>query len=214
MSLSKESLDVLYRDRGLSMAQIAEELGCSASKVVYWMDKHGIERRSISEAVYQYRNPNGDPFTIRVPESVDEYALFYLSLGLYIGEGKKRDREQISLSNSDSRVIRIFLRFLREICGVEEQRIWAWINLFDDADLKASEEFWMSVTGLAIEQFHKPVIRAQRVGTYLSRSKYGALSVGVSSTKLHTIVMQWCNAHLLALWIICPHSSAGRALSW
>jgi hypothetical protein len=120
VALSKELFDQLYYERSLSMAQIAEQLGYSVNKVAYWMNKHGIKRRDISGAIYLRQNPNGSPFSIRMPNSDEELGLFQLAVGLYIGEGKKRDREQVSLSNNDPRVIRIFLRFLREICGVED----------------------------------------------------------------------------------------------
>src|SRR6266487_4291168 len=123
MTLSKEVLDLLYYERGLSMTQIAEQLTCSVNKVVYWMDKYGLKRRCTSGAIYLRRNPTGDPFDIQTPKSDEELALFQLALGLYIGEGKKRDREQVALSNSDPRVIRVFLRFLRELCRVDEKRI-------------------------------------------------------------------------------------------
>jgi hypothetical protein len=196
VSLSKEILDCLYYERGLSVAQIAQQLECSTNKIVYWMDKYGLKRRDISSAVYLRQNPNGDPFNIQIPRSDEEWGLFHLALGLYIGEGKKRDREQVALSNSDPRVIRVFLRFLREICGVEENRIWAWINIFDDTDLPATEKFWLQVTNLLPEQFHKSIIRPSRGGTYRKTSEYGTLSVGVSSTRLHEIVKQWCNQYL------------------
>jgi len=191
MTLSKEVLDLLYYERGLSMTQIAEQLMCSVNKVVYWMDKYGLKRRDTSGAIYLRRNPTGYPFDIQTPKSDEELALFQLALGLYIGEGKKRDREQVALSNSDPRVIRVFLRFLREICGVDEKRIWAWINIFDDADLEAAKEYWLRATNLHSEQFHALIVRSRRRGTYSQPSKYGTLSVGVSSTKLHEIVMQW-----------------------
>jgi hypothetical protein len=196
MSLSKEMLDLLYYERGLSMAQIAEQLSCSVNKVVYRMDKHGLQRRNISGAIYLRQNPAGDPFDIQMPRSDEELALFHLALGLYIGEGKKRDTEQVALSNNDSRVIRVFLRFLREICRVDERRIWAWINIFDDVDVEAAKEYWLRVTNLLPEQFHASVVRPKRRGTYNQSSEYGTLSVGISSTKLHEIIMRWSADYL------------------
>lgn len=139
MSLSRELLEELYFEQCLSMAQIAERLGCSVNKVVYWMDKYGLERRDISEAIYQWHNPDGDPFDVHRPQNDEERELYQLGLGLYIGEGNKRSRHNLSLPNTDPRVIRAFLRFLREICGVDERRIWAWINIFDDADPEAAQ---------------------------------------------------------------------------
>ena len=192
MSLSKELLEELYNAQHLSMAEIAERLDCSPNKVAYWMIKHGIPRRDVSEAIYHWQNPDGDPFEIQESLSGDEQELFYLAIALYIGEGKKRDREQVSLSNTEPRVIKVFLKFLREICHVDEDKIWAWINIFDDSNLRRAQEYWEDVTGLPRSQFYKPVVRARRGGTYLNVSEYGTLSVGVNSTRLREIVLQWC----------------------
>jgi len=196
MSLSKELLEELYNGQRLSMAEIAEQLGCSPNKVVYWMSKHGIPRRDVSEAIYQWHNPGGDPFDIRLPETEEERDLFRLALGLYLGEGKKLDQSEVAIANTDPRIIRAFMRFLREICRVDEVRIWAWINIFDDANLGEAQAYWEEVTGLASTQFYRPTVRPRRGGDYANLSKYGTLSVGVSNTKLHWLVMQWCEQYL------------------
>ncbi|MBI3764127.1 MAG: hypothetical protein HY260_19980, partial [Chloroflexi bacterium] len=144
------------------MAEIAEQLGCSPNKVVYWMEKHGIERRDISEAIYQWHNPDGDPFDIQTLETEEQRDLFQLAIGLYIGEGKKQSDADVSLSNTEPRVIQVFLRFIREICRVDEEKIFAWINVFDDAQLERAQSYWEEVTRLSSSQFYKAVVRPRR----------------------------------------------------
>lgn len=39
-----------YEVDEMSAAEIAEEAGCTENNILYWMDKHGIKRRTISEA--------------------------------------------------------------------------------------------------------------------------------------------------------------------
>lgn len=46
-----ERLQKLYEDDGLSVKQIADKFGVTHSTIEYWMDKHGIERRSRGEAM-------------------------------------------------------------------------------------------------------------------------------------------------------------------
>ncbi len=196
MSLSKDLLEDLYNRQMLSMAEIAQRLGCSPNKVVYWMTRYNIVRRDISQAIYQWHNPAGDPFDIREPASEADRDLFRLALGLYIGEGRKHSVADVSLANSDPHVIRVFLRFLREICGVDEKRIWAWLNIRDDVDLAQAEAFWAKATGLAARQFLQPVVRARRGGTYKHLSEYGTLTVGVTNTKLRQQVLRWCEEYL------------------
>lgn len=49
----KEVLEDLYygneHRQGMSMDQIADSLGCARNTIAYWMNKHGIERRSTGE---------------------------------------------------------------------------------------------------------------------------------------------------------------------
>ncbi len=196
MSLNKNILEELYNVQKLSMAEMAARLGCSPNKIVYWMVKHGIQRRNISEAIYQWRNADGNPFKIHLPESEVERELFFIAIGLYVGEGKKRTVHEVSLANTNPQIVRIFLRFLREICGVDEDRLWAWINIFDDAHLVEAQTYWEQVTGLSRASFYKPIVRPRRGGSYLNLSQYGTVTVGVSNTKLCEIVKAWCQEYL------------------
>lgn len=52
----------MYFERRTSMADMARALHCSLHKVSYRMEKHRIHRRSISDAIYLWSNPGGDPF--------------------------------------------------------------------------------------------------------------------------------------------------------
>lgn len=180
----------MYLEEKRSMQEIADQLDCSAHKVGHWLDRYGIKRRSGSEATYLKRNPNGDPFRIKELETEDDRELFTLAMGLYLGEGTKSKRD-IRLGNSDPKIIRAFLRFLREICGVEEKRIFAWLNIYDDVDLEKALCYWMQVTNLPRNQFYKTTVRPGRGGTYNNKSEYGTLTVGISNVKLTSKVTEW-----------------------
>jgi hypothetical protein len=46
------------------------------------MEKHRIQRRSVSEAISWWSNPDGDPFNDTPPTRVEDTILFGLGLGL------------------------------------------------------------------------------------------------------------------------------------
>jgi hypothetical protein len=177
------------------MSEIATKLNCSVNKVAYWMERHQISRRYQDEASYIKHNRNGDPFKIKEPVTDAERELFQLAIGLYIGEGTK-DKNRVVLTNTDSQVIRTFLRFLREICGVEEKRIYAYLNIFDDVDVDKALDYWQGITGLSRSQFVKPTVRPSKGGSYRNKSVYGTLTVGVSNTKLAGQITKWSNEAL------------------
>src|SRR5690349_2849761 len=88
--IAKDTLEQMYVQDRRSMQEIADELGCSVNKIVYWMDKYQIERRDSSEATYHKRNPLGDPFRIKEALTAQDRDLMMLAIGLYIGEGTKK----------------------------------------------------------------------------------------------------------------------------
>jgi transposase-like protein len=194
-AIGKEQLEQLYLRERLSMAEIANKLNCSENKVVYWMNRHEISRRSWDEASYIKHNPDGDPFEIKELETDEEHGLFQLGIGLYIGEGTKNNRD-VRLANTNPQVIRTFLRFLREICQVDESKIFAWLNIFDDTDLHQAQTFWKHVTGLPDSQFYKPTVRTSKGGNYLSKSEVGTLTLIVNNTRLAKQIRKWCENSL------------------
>lgn len=63
--MDKKFLEHWYIRNKKSVHYIAKLRRCSEGKVNYWLSKHGIKKRSISDAVYAKCNPNGDPFSLR-----------------------------------------------------------------------------------------------------------------------------------------------------
>ena len=63
-------------------------LNCSEHKINYWLNKYGITKRNISDAIYLKYNPKGDPFRFILPKNKKDERLFGLGLGLYWGGGE------------------------------------------------------------------------------------------------------------------------------
>ena len=194
-SLAQSTLVSLYYDQHYSMQEIAAELGCSPHKVVYWMDQYGLERRDWSEATYVKNNPDGDPFTIYEPHTSDEWMLFGLGLGLYMGEGTKTGKCNIVMTNTNPHIHRIFIQFLKVFCGVSSSQLRCWINIFDDVSAQIATKWWCHQLALSEDQFFKPTIREQKQGTYTRKSQHGTISVCFSNTKLKQILEEWCEKY-------------------
>lgn len=178
------------------MMEIAKKHKVSLHKVVYWMEKYGINRRSNSEATYVKRNPNGNPFKITPLDSLEKTELLALAIGLFLGEGNKRDHFHIRFTNSDSKIIKVFLEFIRKICGVREQKIKAFINIFDDRVYEKCLNYWVGITRIPFTRFYKPTIRPRKIGTYKNKSKYGTITIIISNTKLLNQIKLWCHTYV------------------
>jgi len=172
------------------MMDIALGLGCSVHKVTYWMDRHQIKRRSISEAVYQKHNPNGDPFTIKPITTKADAELLGLGLGLYWGEGTKANKHSVRLGNTDPELIKAFMRFLIELFGVSKDRLRFGLQIFSDTDPDEALEFWLRKLNVEASQFGKIVVTISgSIGTYRHKNMRGVVTVYFHNKKLRDIIV-------------------------
>lgn len=180
---------------GDSMMDIAKKLSISQHKVVYWMDKYRINRRSWSEAAYLKANPNGDPFSID-DSIIKEYFdtsqfLLGLGLGIYWGEGTKVNKNRVAVANSDPAVLLAFRSFLLTICNLEVRKILYSIVCFNDADPNLAAKHWSDQLSVPVERFGKIVqIFPQGKGTYRKKSSFGVCTMTVGNFKLKSWVMR------------------------
>ena len=191
--MDEPTLRSLYLEEGLSAKQIADRLGVPESKVVYWLRKYQIPKRSLSEAVYRRVNQGGDPFNIKTELSPEEEKLKVAGLLLWVTEGSLKDKEEVYTSNSNPELIKLFLEFLLRICRVEQSRIALRVLYYPNMDLSIDEvrEFWRQETGLADEQIKINIYQA--IHNYRAKSKYGTVKVGVNNIKLLALMKQWLN---------------------
>lgn len=187
--ITKEQL-IDYYGQGLSMRQIALKISCSEHKIVYWMNKYGIKRRERSVASYTYYNPNGDPFIIKVDLNPDESILFGLGLGIYWGEGDKVSKYQVRVTNTDPEMIKVFTKFLVEICQVKKERIAYYLVCFNDSNIEKVAYFWSKQLNISKNKFGKIIqIPPQGKGSYKKKSQFGVCSVVISNVKLKTWIL-------------------------
>lgn len=188
--VSKQLLEDHYLRQGQSMQQIADQLDCSLHTIAYWMAKHGISRRSISDAVYQRHNPTGDPFQVKTPATLSDAELYGMGVGLYWGEGTKADKASVRLGNSDPKLIEVFIEFLDRFFAVRRADLRFGLQIFHDQDPKQSIRFWTERLAISPEQLYKPTITISvGKGIYRNKSKYGVLTVYFHNTKLRDIIV-------------------------
>ena len=188
--IDKVYLEEKYIREKCSVAEIAVEFGCSQNKVTYWIQKHGIKKRTISEAQYIKHNPGGDPFTFKKPHTEGEWFLYGLALGLYWGEGNKKSKTAIRLGNTDPDLIKYFLDFLINMYAVDVSRLRFGLQVFTDIDSEKAKRFWCKKLNISPKSFQKVVVTPSvRRGTYGERSEFGVLTVYFSNTKIRDTIV-------------------------
>lgn len=185
----------LYSE-GKSASDIGKKIGISWRKVIYLMDKYGIKRRSHSEATYCKHNPNGDPFKIKKRLLPDEERLKALAIGLYWGEGSKYNPISVRLANSDPLLLKAFISFLRQICGVDPQKIKLWITIHPDVSPKLAGYYWSRRLNMPFSHFSKTVVINHRGnGSYKNKVSFGTATVCVHNIKLRRIIQKWLDEY-------------------
>lgn len=190
--LTKTVLNNFYISKRMSVAQIASFLKCSEHKINYWIKKFGIKKRLLSDAIYVRHNPDGDPFQIKKVNNINDAKLYGIGLGLYWGEGNKKNKNSIRLGNTNPAIIKTFIYFLINILGAKKEKLKFGLQIFSDMSLNETLSFWLkNLSDYAInrEQFFKVTVTPSRsLGTYREKSKYGVLTVHFCNIKLKKII--------------------------
>lgn len=188
--MEKSELLALYIDQGMSVTSIASQLECSTNRINYWLAKHSIKKRSISEAIYLHNNPNGDPFTMRPVKSVKDAMLVGLGIGLYWGEGTKANKYSVRLGNTDPDLLNKFIEFLTYSCGVNKDNLKFGLQIFTDINLEEALTYWENKLKIKRSQFYKTTVTISgSIGSYRKKSLYGVVTVYYHNKKLRDIIV-------------------------
>mgnify|MGYP005859670993 CR=1 FL=1 len=202
--LTIEKIKNLYYNKGYSAYQVGEILGKSTSRIYDFMKKHGLPRRTPSESnnlVYLRQKPS---FNLKKNLNREEEKLKIAGIMLYWAEGAKKMRSYngqtrggtIDFSNSDPKMIQLFLKFLREICGVDESRLRVKLYCYANQDINLIKKYWSKITGIPLKQFTKPYIREDFSLDKIDKMKYGLAHITYSDKKLFLQIEEWINQYL------------------
>ncbi len=129
--------------------------------------------------------------------------LFLTGVALYWAEGYKRPQvhngriitsHPVSMTNSDPNLIKIFLRFLREICEVPEEKISANVRIYQHQNEAYLLEFWHQVTNIPNNRFQRFYYNTNKSSSNkrpLNISPYGTIQIRVNNTELYHKIMGW-----------------------
>ena len=179
MAKSKERLTAReLRKQGLGIKTIGHKLAVSSSTVSLWCRDivlgddqlqilHNNSRNPYYGKRLQYiqkqQGKRLQKMQMLRKEGIKEIGLlskrelFVTGVGLYWAEGFKKDN-LVGFANSDPAMIRLFLRWLIEVCHVPKQNIKVRIGLNAQYIDKVVEiqKYWIQELGLLEAQFQKP----------------------------------------------------------
>jgi hypothetical protein len=116
---------------------------------------------------------------------LSERELLLIGASMYWGEGTKSEKNSpiLSFSNSDPLMASLYMRFLREILRVSEERIHAAIHLYPSISPDEARKFWAKVINFSENKFYitTQVSRASQNKRPFNILPYGTVNVRVSN---------------------------------
>lgn len=120
-----------------------------------------------------------------VPKDLNKRDLFLLGIALYWAEGTKAGSDKpspvFSFSNSDPEMVRVFMRFIREILCIHIKDMSGGIHLYPSTNIPDARNFWSKITDIPNEKFYiiTQVSKASK-GLKGNKLPYGTLHIRIS----------------------------------
>ena len=212
------------RKKGIAINKIASQLGLGKSTISYWCrgivltakqikrlrdNKRRVGIKKLLEHIEKRKSKR--LVDIEVARSLGRKDvgtlslrdLYFLGLALYWGEGykrpiikngKPRTYHPVSLSNSDPKLIAVFLKFLREVCKVDETRIRAGLRIYQHQNAGQLLQFWSKLTRIPERQFDKyyyGISKSSLGKRPFNILPYGTIQIRINDTNLYHKIMGW-----------------------
>ncbi len=180
-----KAINNLYKNKKVSAPTISSALKVSIKQVYYYLKKSGISRRSASQCNRLRFEIAPKSFGIKENLSQEERAIYLFCLAMYWCEGFHADSARgVDFANSNSKMILIFIHFLRNICRVDIKRIRCYLYCYSNQNPSKLVSYWSTVTGVPIEQFTKPYVRNDFRLDKINKMPYGLIHIRYYDKKL------------------------------
>lgn len=211
MKLVEREKSRSLRKKGYSINQIVLKTGFSKTSVSLWVrdiilttkqkTKISSLGRSIESIEKRRVNRLGNERLKRQVifdeakkdfQNITQDELKLIGIILYLGEGAKSRLGTVAVANSDPAVIKIMMRFLREICKVPEEKFRGQIHTFQHASIEKTETYWSQVTNIPRRQFYKTYIKPSSASLQKRKTlPYGTFGLSVNDSKLLLKILGW-----------------------
>ncbi|MBN2453821.1 MAG: hypothetical protein JXB40_06165 [Candidatus Omnitrophica bacterium] len=125
---------------------------------------------------------------------LSKHDLKLVGIALYWAEGYKTDRaKDVEIVNSDPAMIRLMMKWFREVCNVPEHKFKVRIQIHDALRTDEGIRFWSLNTGIPLAQFTKPYIKTSpsSKGKAGNRHLHGVCHIRIADTKLLAQIKGW-----------------------
>lgn len=200
------------RNRRMTIDEIAERLAISRTTAYAWVGHLPVPRREnptpgTLAMQARYRRVREDAYAAARAEypALCRDPTFRDFVTLFIAEGYKRDRNRVSVANSDPAVIAVCVSWLRRLT---DRTVWCSVQVHEDQDLAAVRRFWADRVDIPPDEIR--LLRKSNSGRLAGRtwrSEHGVLTVWVHDTPLRARMQAWMD-ELRSEWLTLGDSGA------
>lgn len=211
-SAEREKVLVLRKEQQLGYATIAKQVKVSKSTLSRWLKEFPLseermlelrrdawgrgeaKRERFRQTMALKRQKREDEIYLLQKKRFDRLSnqeLYIAGLMLYAGEGDKKSRGEIAFSNSDAILVRFFSKWLQIFMKIPSDKLHIQLNLYDNMDIHAEENYWKNILSLTHSQLCKSQIRQVKPGSFSYRepSRHGTCKLYFDSTEKKTELM-------------------------
>ena len=188
MNLPIEEVKDLYYKNGLSAREVGKKLGFPVWQVIKFMKKNNLARRDQAETHRLAFLASPSSFKTRSKLTNKEKLLKTAGLMLYWGEGAKTSDSTVDLANSDPLMIKLFLKMLRKIYRVNEEKLRVLLYCYKNQKITGLINYWTKITGIPQRQFTKPYVRQDFLEEKRNKMPYGLIHIRYNDTKLVSLI--------------------------
>jgi len=189
---------IKHRKEGYSYGMISNKLGVAKSTLNNWLKD--ISYRPNKETIKRIKRARAKSGQVKHRKKIESIQraerlakkdigiltkrdLFMLGIGLYWGEGDKASRDGVRITNSDSEIIKTFIRWFREICGLSTDNFTLTVYTYPNNDAAKDIEYWSKITKIPQKQFKKTQIDIRKNKSSKKRKMlpHGTLKLVVKS---------------------------------
>jgi len=213
-----------FRKQGKSYNEISKILVVPKSTLSYWFKRIELtdkvlnkmknkSRLAWSKNITQYNKNRAEKIkkyhldnqssAANEIKKISDYELKLTGVILYWAEGGKRGN-RFEFTNSDPVIIRIIIKFLNQVCLVQNSRIKAQINIHQDDSPQKVLKYWQSITGLSRKNFYK-IMYYNNIASKNKRQKnrlpFGTVQLRVYDKELFNKVIGWIKGVEKAIYV-------------
>ncbi len=203
----EKSQAIALRKKGYSYSQIKEKLGIGKGTLSEWLRDYPLSEKRIQELkdnnprriekyINTMRKKREEKFSIAFEKvkkdvgNISDRELFIAGFFLYWAEGGKTTHNNITLTNTDPSMLKVYLSWLK-LLGISKDKLKIKLHLYKDMDENKEISFWSRELGIEKSKFHKTWIKNSKMTdlTYKNNFGHGTCNIILNNTIMATYVL-------------------------